>query len=95
MLYEVITELSGRHRELMVLVTSIELGMRVEYDFHVPMAKDQGIPIEVIEAIGEGKTPTFDRPDDKAVYEANLQLLRTATLTDELRSRLLDFLGYP
>jgi len=89
------TELSGRHRELMVLVTSIELGMRVEYDFHVPMAKDQGIPIEVIEAIGEGKTPTFDRPDDKAVYEANLQLLRTATLTDELRSRLLDFLGYP
>ena len=88
------TEFSGRHRELMVLITSIELGMRVEYDFHVPMAKDQGIPAEVIEAIGEGKTPAFERLDDKAVYEANLQLLRTAALTDELRGRLLDFLGH-
>jgi 4-carboxymuconolactone decarboxylase len=89
------TELPGRQRELIVLTTSIQLGMRVEYDFHVPFARDQGISDDVIVAIGERRAPQFDRQDDRAVYDANRQLLTSATLTDDLRSQLVGLYGYP
>src|SRR5687767_8482408 len=37
------SELTGKMRELVVLTTSALLNARVEYDFHVPMAKAQGL----------------------------------------------------
>lgn len=88
-------DLTGRMREVMVLTTSIELGMRVEYDFHVPMARDQGIPESVITAIGRRDVPQFDDEGDRIAYEANLQLVRTATLTDDLRGQVIAHIGYP
>ncbi len=88
------TELNGRFRELMVLITSSELGARVEYDFHIPMARDQGIPDRVIEAIGERRTPEFDDAGDALIYDANMQMLKTATLTDETRDKLIALVGH-
>lgn len=88
------TELSGKLRELLVLTTSIELGARVEYDFHVPFAQNEGLSDEVIAAIGAQRTPTFAEESERIVYEANVQLLRTATLTDRTRDEAVELLGY-
>jgi 4-carboxymuconolactone decarboxylase len=87
-------ELNGRLRELVILTTSAALGAKVEYEFHVPFARSEGLPDDVIAAIGEGRTPDFAEPLDRTVYEANLQLLRTAALEPETRQAMIDALGY-
>jgi len=88
------SELDGRLRELVILTTSAVLGAKVEYDFHVPFAENEGLPDNVIAAIGEGRTPEFTDPVDQTVYEANLQLLRSAALTPETREKMIDAIGY-
>jgi 4-carboxymuconolactone decarboxylase len=87
-------ELPGNLRELVVLTTSAILGARVEYEFHIPFAKDQGLADDVIAAIGEGKTPTFTKEVERVVYEANVQFIRTATLTEKIRDDVIRLLGF-
>jgi 4-carboxymuconolactone decarboxylase len=89
-----VTELSGRLRELLVLTTSAQLGCRVEYDFHVPVARQQGLSDAVIAAIGDGATPPFLDEAERIVWEANVQLVRTATLTPALREEVVRILGH-
>jgi 4-carboxymuconolactone decarboxylase len=88
------TELSGRLRELVVLTTSALLGARVEYDFHVPFAQNEGLSDALIAAIGAGETPPFSADAERIVYEANVQLLQTATLTERTREEVLRIIGY-
>jgi 4-carboxymuconolactone decarboxylase len=88
------TELPGRLRELIVLTTSAMLGARVEYEFHVPFALNEGLSDALIAAIGEGETPPFSDASERIVYEANVQLLRTAALTPQTREDLIGAIGY-
>jgi 4-carboxymuconolactone decarboxylase len=88
------SQLPGRFRELIVLTTSAMLGARVEFDFHVPFAQNEGLPDAVIEALGAGETPTFADEAERVVYEANVQLLRSAALTHETREEAIAVLGY-
>lgn len=86
--------LTGKLRELVVLTTSARLGARVEYEFHVPFARNEGLSDAVIAAIGEGAEPAFDDAAERIVYEANVQLLRTATLSAATRAEALELLGF-
>jgi 4-carboxymuconolactone decarboxylase len=94
-LVRVSKHLNGKWREIIVLTTSAILGARVEYDFHVPFAREEGLSDAVIQAIGDGKAPPFADDGERIVYEANLQFLRTATLTPETREEAIKLLGYP
>ena len=88
------TQLSGRFRELIVLTTSAMLGARVEFDFHVPFAQNEGLSGALIEAIRAGEVPPFTDDTERVVFEANVQLLRSAMLTDETREEAIAVLGY-
>lgn len=87
-------ELPGRLRELVVLTTSARLGARVEYDFHVPFARNEGLPEGVIAAIGAGTTPVFADEVERTVYEANVQLLASGSLEEHTRDALIAALGH-
>jgi 4-carboxymuconolactone decarboxylase len=87
-------ELPGKLRELVVLTTSARLGARVEFDFHIPFALNEGLSEAVITAIGEGAAPRFADEAERITYEANVQLLATATLTDRTREEVIGVLGY-
>jgi 4-carboxymuconolactone decarboxylase len=87
-------KLPGRFRELIVLTTSAMLGARVEFDFHVPFARNEGLSEALIEAIGEDRVPPFADEAERVVYEANVQLLRRAALTPETREAAIAVLGY-
>lgn len=89
------SELPGRLRELIILTTSAVLGARVEYDFHVPFARQQGLSDAVIASIGDGTTPCFASDSDRIVYEANVQLLKTAKLTEKTRAEVIGAMGIP
>ncbi|MBV1691248.1 carboxymuconolactone decarboxylase family protein [Novosphingobium sp. G106] len=88
------TQLPGRFRELIVLTTSAMLGARVEFDFHVPFAQNEGLSEVLIEAIRAGEVPPFADDLERVVFEANVQLLRTAMLTDGTREEAIALLGY-
>lgn len=86
--------LPGRVRELIVLTTSALLGARVEFDFHVPFAKNEGLSDALIAAIGANEPPPFADEAERIVYQANVQLLRTAALTPEMREEAIALLGH-
>lgn len=88
-------DMPGNLREIIVLTTSAALGARVEFDFHVPFALSEGLSQEAIDAIGDGREPSFADAAERATYQANLQLLRTATLRPETRDELVELIGYP
>ena len=88
------TELPGKLRELVVLTTSAMLGARVEYEFHVPFAQNEGLSDALIAAIGAGEIPSFEDDAERIVYEANVQLLRTAALTPQTRDAVIGAIGY-
>ena len=87
-------QLSGRLRELVVLTTSAMLGARVEFDFHVPFARNEGLADDIIEALGRGETPRFADESERIVHDANVQLVRTGALTPETREEAIAALGY-
>lgn len=88
------SDLPRKLRELVVLTTSAQLGARVEYEFHIPFARDAGLSDESITAIGEGRTPPFADDAERIVHEANLQLLRTGALSERTRQEAIELLGH-
>jgi 4-carboxymuconolactone decarboxylase len=88
------SELPGKLRELVVLTTSAILGARVEYEFHIPFARNEGLSEAVILAIGEGREPSFAEDAERITYEAVVQLLRTATLTEDTRKEAIELMGF-
>lgn len=88
-------DLPGRLRELIVLVTSARLGAMVEFDFHVPFARNEGLSQDLIDAVRDGRMPPFADEAERAAYEANVQLLETATLEPATRDKLVSLIGYP
>jgi 4-carboxymuconolactone decarboxylase len=88
------SELSGKLRELVVLTASALLGARVEYEFHVPFARNEGLSEALILAIGEGREPPFSEDAERITYEAVVQLLRSATLTENTRTEMVGLIGF-
>jgi 4-carboxymuconolactone decarboxylase len=88
------TELTGRHRELIVLTTSARLKARVEFDFHVPFARNEGISDAVIAAIGNGQAAHFECEEDRIIHQANVQFLDAAALSEQTRSEVIGMIGF-
>ena len=88
------SQLDGAAREIIVLTTSARLGAWVEFDFHVPFARNEGIADDVITALRAGEPPAFGRDADRIVHAANLELLRDATLSPRTRGEALALLGH-
>ena len=57
-----------RHIELAILVTGQFWQAQYEWYAHEPMARDAGVPEEVIQAIKAGTDPQFSDPMDEACY---------------------------
>lgn len=89
------TALPGRLRELIVLTTSASLGARVEFDFHVPFAQNEGLSDALIDALAEGREPAFADPAERIAHAANVQLLRTGALEPETREEAIAAFGFP
>lgn len=88
------TQLSGALRELIVLATSARLGAWVEFDFHVPFARNEGLSDALIEAIRESRDPPFADARERVVHACNVQLLQAGALAPETREAAIETLGY-
>ncbi len=86
---------AGKLREMVIINTCNMLGCRVEYEFHSPFARQEGLSDAVIAAIGEGAPPPFADEAERIIFEANVQLVNTATLTEATRNAVVDLIGFP
>ncbi len=85
--------LPGKLRELVVLVTSARLGAMVEFDFHIPFARNEGLSDALIEAIAEGREPPFGDEAERLAYRVNVELLSSGALLPATRTEALDLFG--
>src|ERR1700749_1254660 len=62
--------------ELAILVTAREWTQDYEWSVHAPIALKAGIRAEIIEAIADGRRPTGMNPDEEAVYDYAMEILK-------------------
>jgi len=86
-------KLERRLFELAVLVTARRYSAQFEWCVHEPSALKAGLSRRVVEAIRQGETPIFERPDDEVVYETVSELQREGTLSRATYDRALSELG--
>src|SRR5437868_9065195 len=63
------TGFSQKLTEIAILVTARYWTAQFEWAAHVRLALNAGVTQDVIDAIGERKTPKFTDPDEKLVYD--------------------------
>jgi 4-carboxymuconolactone decarboxylase len=68
------TSVERRLLELAIITTGARWKAEFEWWAHVPMAREHGVSEAVIEAIGRGETPHFERNDERIVYAVAQEL---------------------
>ena len=78
------TGLSPLLSELAVLITAAHWGAEYEFAVHAPEALKAGIPQDAIDALREGKTPTFDDADSQLIHAFATAFYATRDVPDAL-----------
>ena len=71
-----------RYVELVILVTGAHWQAQFEWFAHEPMAREAGVPEDVIQAIKIGEEPPLDDDGDRAAYTLARELLGTHQLSE-------------
>jgi 4-carboxymuconolactone decarboxylase len=68
--------------ELAILVTAREWSQDYEWSVHAPIALKAGIRAEIVEAIADGRRPAGMSPDEEAVYDYAIELLKNKQVSN-------------
>jgi 4-carboxymuconolactone decarboxylase len=74
------TSIERRLSELAIITVGARWKAEFEWWAHARMARLQGVPDAVIEAIGDGGDPPFEADDERAIYTAASQLTTAGQL---------------
>lgn len=77
------TRLPARLSELAILITAAHWRANVEWHIHAPIARREGLSDVVIDALQDGRQPSFQREDEKILYELTTQLYAIRRVSDE------------
>ena len=86
------TSIERRLSELAIITVGARWKAEFEWWAHARMAREQGVPDLVIEAIGRGEEPAFEADDERVVYAVARQVTETGQLDQpgyDAASRLL------
>jgi 4-carboxymuconolactone decarboxylase len=81
-----------RHRELTILVVARAWDSQYEWWAHESSARSAGISDAVIEAIRANKTPVFDKPDEKIIYDYAHEMVTLHKVSDQTYKKAWDLL---
>lgn len=79
--------------EVAVLTVGAHWRSNFEWWAHTRLARRFEVADEVIEAIGRGEQPAFDRDDEAVVHRFSRQLLETGRVDDEAYAAARELLG--
>jgi 4-carboxymuconolactone decarboxylase len=68
--------------ELAILMTAREWSQDYEWSVHAPIALKAGIRPEIVEAIAEGRRPAGMSPDEEAVYDFAMEILKNKQVSN-------------
>ena len=89
------SSLPKRLTELVILVTGRFWKAEFEFYAHAKLAKKAGLDEGIISDIAQGKRPSFQNADEKAVYDMCVELYETRRVGDEKFGRAAEALGLP
>ncbi len=87
------TSLGPRLSELAILVTARHWTCQYEWLAHEPHARKAGLADGVIDAIREGRRPSFSNPDELVVYDYCRELHETRDIGDETHAAAVEAFG--
>jgi alkylhydroperoxidase family enzyme len=79
-------QLGQRRKELVILTVARARGARYEWHQHVDIARDKGVTIEEMQAIGGGDLSVFD--DAEFVLLQYARAVESGTVTDQIHDAL-------
>lgn len=79
--------------ELAILLTGKRFRAQFEFWAHARLARQAGLPDDIIEAVRLGRTPKFRRPVEKVVYDVVTEYFATNRVADATYKRAIDALG--
>lgn len=77
------TSIERRLSEVAICTVGAHWHSEFEFFAHAPMALEHGVDASVIDALRENRTPSFDRDDERVVYEVASQLLNDRRVDDD------------
>ena len=87
------TCLSKGLSELAIIVTGRVWSSAFEWEHHAPLAIEGGIDPKHVETISLGKKPTFDNPEENAVFDFAAEANILKNVSDNTYKKLVDLLG--
>ncbi len=87
------TSFDRRLSELAILVTARFWDSQLEWSLHEPTALEAGLSADTIDSISRRETPSFELPDESAIYRYTRELLREHFVTDEVFAAALEHIG--
>jgi 4-carboxymuconolactone decarboxylase len=84
-----------RQRELAICLVAARWRADYEWYAHSSLAAKQGIPQDVLDAIGAGDRPVLADPADEIVYEFASELLGSGRVSDKTFAAAIRLLGEP
>lgn len=87
------TSLPPRLSELAILVTGAHWRAGYEWHVHEPIARQNGVSEDVVEAIRTGQAPVFVQEDERVVHRFATELLTAHEVSDDTWARAQSLLG--
>jgi 4-carboxymuconolactone decarboxylase len=87
------TQLPPVISELTVITVGRYWNSQPEWSIHAPIARECGVPAEIIEAIRTARPPVFRDATSFAVYEYIRELLQFGNVSDAAYARILELIG--
>jgi len=72
-----------RLSELAILVTARQWSQQVEWSIHAPIALREGLSVETVEAIADGRRPRDMKSDEALVHDFSIELHRNRSVSDK------------
>jgi 4-carboxymuconolactone decarboxylase len=86
-------KLEKRLYELIVLITVRHASAAYAWAVHEPLGRAAGLSGDVVDAIKARRTPTFQKADEKAIYDAVTELLESNKVSDATHQALIKQFG--
>ena len=87
------SDIEPRLLELAICTVGAHWRSNFEWFVHRPLAEQAGVNQSVMDAIERGDEPTFDHPDEAAVYAITRSLLMTGRVSDAIYADVHHFAG--
>ena len=87
------TTLEPRLSELTILLVALHWACPYEWHYHEPEALKGGLDPNIVDALREGRPPTFEHDDEKAIHAYTRELLTNRRVSAESYQRAMTLFG--